>query len=236
MTLSQDSIFISYRRSDSIDVTGRIYDRLVSHYDKTTIFKDVDSIPFGSDFREHIHHRLDQCSVLIAVIGPTWLEVSGNDDVRRIDSAGDWVRLEIETALAQKMAVIPLLVNNAEMPSAPALPESLQPLAYRHYAHARPDPDFHQDLNRLIRQLDELITDRISPQLGRIAAVKYKATEERLSALTDDYRALSAQLSCTDNAATRNQLKRQLDSIEAEMDSMQTTIEALETRLKGLAC
>ena len=44
------SIFISYRRDDSADITGRIYDRLVQHFSRDTVFKDVDSIPLGSIF------------------------------------------------------------------------------------------------------------------------------------------------------------------------------------------
>jgi hypothetical protein len=38
-------IFISYRRTDSQDVTGRIYDRLVAHFSQERVFKDVESIP-----------------------------------------------------------------------------------------------------------------------------------------------------------------------------------------------
>ncbi|MEM9267240.1 MAG: hypothetical protein AAGA46_17120 [Cyanobacteria bacterium P01_F01_bin.13] len=41
------SIFISYRRSDSIAETGRIYDRLATEFGRDRVFKDVDSIPFG---------------------------------------------------------------------------------------------------------------------------------------------------------------------------------------------
>ena len=67
------SIFISYRRSDSIDVTGRIYDRLAANFGKDAIFKDVDNIPLGADFREYLKDTLNQCGVVLAVIGPTWV-------------------------------------------------------------------------------------------------------------------------------------------------------------------
>lgn len=36
-----NAIFISYRRSDSNDVSGRIYDRLAAHFGKAALFKDV---------------------------------------------------------------------------------------------------------------------------------------------------------------------------------------------------
>jgi hypothetical protein len=38
---SPDSIFICYRRDDSADVTGRIYDRLVDHFTPEHVFMDV---------------------------------------------------------------------------------------------------------------------------------------------------------------------------------------------------
>jgi len=48
------SIFVSYRREDSAYITGRIYDTLTAQFGKSAVFKDVDSIPIGVDFREHI--------------------------------------------------------------------------------------------------------------------------------------------------------------------------------------
>jgi len=46
------SIFISYRREDSADVTGRINDRLRTYYGEEFIFTDVDNIPHGVDFEK----------------------------------------------------------------------------------------------------------------------------------------------------------------------------------------
>jgi hypothetical protein len=47
-------IFISYRRTDSADITGRLFDHLTVHFARKDIFKDVDSIPLGVDFRKSI--------------------------------------------------------------------------------------------------------------------------------------------------------------------------------------
>ena len=55
-------ILISYRRDDSADVTGRIYDRLIQQFGSRAIFKDVDSIPFGVDFRKHLDEQVARCS------------------------------------------------------------------------------------------------------------------------------------------------------------------------------
>src|SRR6185503_8303324 len=91
------SIFISYRRDDSADITGRIYDRLIEHFSRDIVFKDVDSIPLGIDFRQHLEKALSQCRVLIAVVGDEW--IGGEQGKRRIDDPRDHVRLELELAL-----------------------------------------------------------------------------------------------------------------------------------------
>jgi hypothetical protein len=41
-------IFISYRREDSIGITGRIYDRLGAHFGRDCVLMDVDAIPFAA--------------------------------------------------------------------------------------------------------------------------------------------------------------------------------------------
>ena len=149
-------IFISYRRSDSEDVAGRIYDRLVAHFGDDAIFKDVDDIPFGADFRDYLNESLDQCQVVLAVIGNTWLNAGNGQGKRRLDNPADWVRLELEEALGRKtMLVVPLLVSRASLPRADDLPQSMANLAYRNSAQARPDPDFHKDMSRLIGQLEQ---------------------------------------------------------------------------------
>jgi hypothetical protein len=38
-------IFISYRREDSEVESGRIYDRLESHFGRDSVFMNVDDIP-----------------------------------------------------------------------------------------------------------------------------------------------------------------------------------------------
>jgi hypothetical protein len=70
------AIFISYRRDDAPDVVGRLHDRIVARFGPESVFRDVDSIAMGADFREHLRRALDQCSTLIAVIGPGFLPTS----------------------------------------------------------------------------------------------------------------------------------------------------------------
>ena len=89
------------------------------------IFKDANSIRPGDDFVEKINAAVGACVVLLAVIGKRWLTVTGEDGRRRLDDPGDFVRLEIETALTRRVRVIPVLVDGAQMPRAAELPSSL---------------------------------------------------------------------------------------------------------------
>lgn len=69
------TIFISYRRSDSQDITGRIHDHLSREYGRESVFIDVDNIPPGVDFQDHINRVVTNCDVLLPIIGPAWSAV-----------------------------------------------------------------------------------------------------------------------------------------------------------------
>jgi hypothetical protein len=67
------------------------------------------------------------------------------------------LRIEIETALELSIPVIPVLVDGAEMPTEEELPPSLARLAFRNGILIRPDPDFHNDADRLLRGIELLL-------------------------------------------------------------------------------
>lgn len=143
-------IFLSYRRDDSRHLADRIYDRLVAHFGQKVIFKDVDSIAMGVDFRRALKEAVSKCAVVLAVIGHRWVEIRDESGRRRLDDPNDIVRFEIETALRGKTPVVPVLVDGAKMPKPDEIPSSLQDLLFRNGTEVRPDPDFHRDVNRLI--------------------------------------------------------------------------------------
>lgn len=146
-------IFISYRRNDNPDATGRIYDRLVAEFGKARVFKDVDSIPLGQDFRSHLDEVVADCPVMLAIIGPRWIDARDASGERRLEDPEDFVRVELEAALKRNIAVVPVLVGHAGIPVARELPASLTSLAYRQAIEVRPDPDFHADAARLVSAL-----------------------------------------------------------------------------------
>ncbi len=148
-------IFISYRRADSAYAAGRMFDRLVHSFGAGNVFKDVDNIPPGADFARVIERRLQNCDVVIVVIGKSWLTEKDADGTPRLHNPADWVRMEIDHALGVELRVIPALVDGASMPSPLQLPASLQPLSTRNAVMIRSDPDFHRDMDRLIDALKE---------------------------------------------------------------------------------
>jgi hypothetical protein len=149
-------IAISYRRSDSSAITGRIYDRLAAHYGRESVFMDIDNIPFGTDFRAHIQAVLREAEVLIVVIGPQWL---GSDaaGTARMSQESDPVRSEVEAALARNMPLIPVLVDGARMPTSAELPASFNAFAFLNAAEVATGRDFHPHLDRLIAAIDRTV-------------------------------------------------------------------------------
>ena len=149
------TVFVSYRRDDSAEVTGRIYDRLSSRFGNDKVFKDVDSIPLGRDFRDVIGDAVAKASVVIVVIGRDWLGSQSDAELPRLFDLTDFVRTEVSTALEQGKPVIPVFVSNATMPFESELPDDIRDITYRNGINVRPDPDFTHDVERLIRGIEQ---------------------------------------------------------------------------------
>jgi hypothetical protein len=149
-------IFISYRRDDSRGYAGRLQGDLSRRYSDEHVFRDVE-IPPGADFGEYITGLVDKCNVVLAIIGPSWLDARDREGERRIDKPDDWVRLEIERALARDgVEVIPVLVDGARLPPREELPESLLALRRRN-AFELSDRRWDYDVDQLGKHLDVLL-------------------------------------------------------------------------------
>jgi TIR domain-containing protein len=149
-------IFISYRRDDAAGDAGRLADHLHRRFGKDRVFLDIDTIDPGTDFVRVLHDSLQETAAVLVVIGPRWTSVRSADGARRLESARDFVRLEVETALGRSIPVVPVLVQGAKMPDAKDLPSSLASLVNRQAAtldHA----EFHDDAERLCDRLAAMI-------------------------------------------------------------------------------
>lgn len=148
-------IFISYRREDSQWPVDRIHSALKPHVadPKADIFVDVDNIPVGVDFAAYLDAKVAQCDVLLAVIGPDWLNIKNpRTGQRRLDDPKDFVRIEIASALKRGIAVAPVLLDGVHLPEAEDLPEDLRPLIGRQGVDVS-RVNFDADVQRLINGL-----------------------------------------------------------------------------------
>ena len=130
-------IFLSYRRTDTADVAGRLHDNLRMRLGDDFVFRDVYDVAVGIDWRAHIISTLQESDVVLAIIGPTWLTTTDAKGQRRIDNPQDPVREELDLALEFSIPIIPVLVGNASMPPRDDLADSLKPLCRLNAARLR---------------------------------------------------------------------------------------------------
>jgi hypothetical protein len=157
-------IFISYRRDDAAGYARAVYDELVRHFSDERVFMDVDDIAAGLAFDEVIRREVGQSQVLLVLVGSRFL---GEHDglPARIADPKDFVRLEIEAALASGHRIMPVLLDGAPMPGEDQLPESLCPLARRN-ALELSNTRFAADTQRLVAAVREALGEK-PPPAGR---------------------------------------------------------------------
>jgi hypothetical protein len=149
-------IFINYRRDDSISTAGRLHDRLAQTFGRKNLFMDVDHVPAGVDFVDYLHSQVAACDVFLTVIGPNWIDAKDDDGRRRFDNPDDFVTIEIATALARKIRVIPVLVDGARTPKPDKLPDSIKSLVRRNAVEVR-NTHFGRDAEALVDKVREAL-------------------------------------------------------------------------------
>ncbi len=150
-------IFVSYRRQDSPYVAATLRDHIERRFGADSVFFDIDNIPVGADFRKHIEAAVSECGALLVLIGDKWLMPEERTGKNRLFEPRDYVRMEIEAALARGIPVVPVLVEAAEMPTAGDLPESIGDLIFRNAAEVRAGRDFQNHMTRLVDGLWSLL-------------------------------------------------------------------------------
>jgi len=144
------SVFISYRREEATDMSGRIADFLDRRFGAGTTFRDVNAILAGSNFVMALQRGLDESRVVLVLIGPRWIHIQEPNGMRRIDSPNDFVRYEIGAALRAGKLVVPVLLDGATRPTAAELPPDLAALAEQAPVVLRNDPFFADDMAKAI--------------------------------------------------------------------------------------
>jgi hypothetical protein len=154
-------VFISYRRADTAQAASWISNRLTEHFGQRQVIKDVDPAPYGGNLPQAIGAAVASCDVLVLMIGPHWMAVTGEG----LHDPNDYVRVALEAALARGTLVIPVTIDGARMPMHGELPPSLASMAGQP-AFAISMSNFDAESGQLLRILDQSIAERQSTQLA----------------------------------------------------------------------
>lgn len=117
-------VFISYRRLDSGHISQSLFKRFAGAFGDDQVFRDLDSIPAGTEFEQIIRDDISTSDVMLVVIGPKWLRRPESGEI----AAPDFVMVEIELALRTGVPLIVCLVDGVSMPESHDIPEALRPL------------------------------------------------------------------------------------------------------------
>jgi hypothetical protein len=151
-----NSIFISYRREDTLVYADRLQEDVAGHFGADEVFRDMDTIEPGSDFVAAIDGALSETEIMLVVIGPKWLGPEGR---RHLHETGDYVRAEVAAGLrSPRVRVIPVLVGGARMPAEDELPAEISSLTRRN-AFEMIDTRWRADRAELFRRIDEMLAE-----------------------------------------------------------------------------
>lgn len=152
---SSPKVFISYRRQGTQDFVRRLHGFLTNAYGKSNVFLDSSGLKVGDNFDKRLAVELSNSTIVLATIGTDWV---GNKLLGkpRIAQKADWVRKEIEHALANNIPVLPILVGDASLPKERHLPPSLRGLLLVQVGRLR-DDSWSADCEDLKHAIDGLI-------------------------------------------------------------------------------
>jgi hypothetical protein len=149
-------IFINFRNFDGDWAALAIRNALAERFGADEVFLSSFSIPLAADFASELLKHARDCDVLLAIIGPRWFTITGEDGLPRLGAPGDWVCREIETALTAGRKVAPILLTGADPLTESVLPPQIAELA-RLQACRLDRPRYETDMDGLEEALMRLI-------------------------------------------------------------------------------
>jgi TIR domain/SIR2-like domain len=154
-------VFINYRHDDTQATAWTLYIKLEARFGAENVFFDKGTLRPGTRWLSEIKSQLAEAGAFIALIGPDWM--SGLTARLRRGSE-DYVAEEIDLALRGRshLTVIPVLIEDAELPEPGKLPAALRALPGHQQERLR-YTNLSDDIDRLIARLS---TARAEPGAG----------------------------------------------------------------------
>jgi ribulose-bisphosphate carboxylase large chain len=150
-------IFISYRRSCSWGLAKLIYDELTARgFD---VFMDLEEIR-GGDFEQIINEQIDACDYFLPIFSKDTF------CLERIQNPDDWVRKEMEYALSEDKAIIPLLAEGFPQLDENSIPSTLLPILRADGIRILND-FFREGIEKLVHEylIDKLVSGSIPVEI-----------------------------------------------------------------------
>jgi NB-ARC domain/TIR domain len=166
-TIVKKPIFVSYRRTNEGNFSGLAY-RLLANFGSDNVFIDQVVFRGGDHFAADLKAAVTGAEVVIAIIGPGWED----ELAKRAESKDvDYVRVELETALAAEIEIVPVIVGREQDHiTADLIPVSLRPLCGLHVVHLRQ----HNSM-----MADEVKTKKLIADLGNMPGVPRAPTDRK---------------------------------------------------------
>ena len=148
----------------------------------------IDSkMPIGVKFKDHLHDQLKECRVFLAIIGRDWLNACDEHGHRRLDYADDSVRVEIAVALDRRISIVPVIIDDADVPKSSDLPSDLKSLPEYHAFRVQ-NAQFERDSAALADKLREALGQNASTvDKERIIRDDQKLTKQKVEYLIDRF-------------------------------------------------
>ncbi len=153
-------IFLNYRREDAQAEARLLYEHLAPRFGVENVFFDRVSLAPSVNWLKELEARDTASGVFIALIGARWIpSIADRTSAAVSQPVVDMVKREIELALSRGSGVriLPVLLDDAAMPSAGDLPRTIRGLADLQAVPLRQD-SFDQDVARLVATIEQLPT------------------------------------------------------------------------------
>lgn len=162
-------VFISYRQADTGSAALLLHNTLEPLIGKDNLFMDTEKLKPGMNWRKEIRANANSPGVLLALIGPRWLEaLQARSQQSAVENSDDVLRKELIYSLTNEVdvAVIPVLVEGAKMPKDHQLPYEIRALADLQAQTLRLDT-YQDDVSRLVDRIREVAADPSARALKR---------------------------------------------------------------------
>jgi hypothetical protein len=158
------TVFINYRHADTQGTAWALFFKLEWHFGTENVFFDNGTLRPGMQWLDEIKSHLSGAAVFLSLIGERWRS-SLIAHVKPGDV--DYVAKEIDLAFraGPRVTVIPVLVDDAELPDPSDLPNALKSLPGCHAERLRHTHLAH-DIEHLIGRLEEIGSAAGAPAPG----------------------------------------------------------------------